>query len=163
MAPGSPPDDPVRGLAPCFISPRLLQSGGSFCLTLPAASDAPVRGARFGPGQSSPGANVVLHSARVAPIRGVFLSYLPVASDNDGEEEEYTAERILSDKPDPSTPGTRLYKVRWKGSAAWRDSGEPPNSCVPRYTSVWLEYLEANKIKLDVKDVLVHLVVGDQD
>ena len=26
-------------------------------------------------------------------------------SDDDGEEDEYTAERILSDKPDPSTPG----------------------------------------------------------
>ena len=84
-------------------------------------------------------------------------------SDNDGEEKKYTAERILSDKPDPSTPGRRLYKVRWKGFAASRDSGEPPNSCVPRYTSVWLEYLEAKKIILDVKDVLVHLVVGDQD
>ena len=36
-------------------------------------------------------------------------------SDNDEEEDEYTAERILSDKPDPSTPGGRLYKVRWKG------------------------------------------------
>ena len=44
---GSPPDDPVRGLAPCFIPPELLQSGGSFCRTLSAASDAPVRGAGF--------------------------------------------------------------------------------------------------------------------
>ena len=77
MAPGSPPDDPVRGLAPCFIPPRLLQSGGSFCRTLPAASDAPVRGAGFTLGRSSPGATVVLHSAPVAPIRGVFLSYSP--------------------------------------------------------------------------------------
>ena len=72
-----PPDDPVRGLAPCFIPPRLLQSGGSFCRTLPAASDAPVRGAGFTPGRSSPGANVVLHSAPVAPIQGIFLSYSP--------------------------------------------------------------------------------------
>ena len=77
VAPGSPPDDPVRGLAPCFIPPRLLQSGGSFCRTLSAASDAPVRGAAFTPGRSSPGANVVLHSAPVAPIRGVLLSYSP--------------------------------------------------------------------------------------
>ena len=83
--------------------------------------------------------------------------------DNDGEEDEYTAERILSDKPDPSTPGGRLYKVRWKGFAASRDSWEPPSSFVPRYTSVWLDYLKAKKIKLDVKDVLVHLVMGDRD
>ena len=77
VAPGSAPDDPVRGLAPCFIPPRLLQSGGSLCRILSAASDAPVRGAAFTPGRSSPGANVVLHSAPVGPIRGVFLSYSP--------------------------------------------------------------------------------------
>ena len=77
VAPGSPPDDPVRGLAPCFIPPRLPQSGGSFCRTLSAASDARVRGARFTPGRTSLGANVVLHSAPVALIRGVFLSYSP--------------------------------------------------------------------------------------
>ena len=75
VAPGSPPDDPVRGLAPCFIPPRLLQSGGSFCHILSAASDAPVRGTGFTPGRSSPGASAMLHSAPVAPIRGVFLSY----------------------------------------------------------------------------------------
>ena len=77
MALGPPPGDSVRGLAPCFIPPRLLQTGGSFCRTLPAASDAPVRGAEFTPGRSSRGAYVVLHSAPVAPIRGVFLLYSP--------------------------------------------------------------------------------------
>ena len=77
MAPGSPPDDPVGVLAPCFIPPRLLQSGGSFCHILSAASDAPVRGTGFTPGRSSPGASAVLHSAPVAPIRGVFLSLSP--------------------------------------------------------------------------------------
>ena len=75
VAPGSPPDDPVRGLAPCFIPPRLLQSGGSFCHILCAASDAAIRGTGFTPGPSNPGASAVLHSAPVAPIRGVFLSY----------------------------------------------------------------------------------------
>ena len=84
-------------------------------------------------------------------------------SDNDGEEDEYTADRILSEKPECSTPGRRQYKVRWKGSAALRDSWEPPSSFVPQYTSVWLNYLKAKKIKLDVKDVLVHLVMGDRD
>ena len=75
VAPGSPPDDPVRGLAPCFLPPRMLQSGASFCRILSAASDAPVRGTGFTPGRSSPGACAVLHSSLVAPIRGVFLSY----------------------------------------------------------------------------------------
>ena len=75
VAPGSPPDDPVRGLVPCFIPPRLLQSGASFDRILSVASDAAVRGTGFSPGRSSPGAWAVLHSAPVAPIRGVFLSY----------------------------------------------------------------------------------------
>ena len=75
VAPGPPPDDPVQGLVPCFIPPRLLQSGASFYRILSVASDAPVRGTGFSPGRSSPGAWAVLHSAPVAPIRGVFLSY----------------------------------------------------------------------------------------
>ena len=75
VAPGSPPDDPVRGLVPCFIPPRLLQSGASLYRILSVASDAPVRGTWFTPGRSSPGASAVLHSAPVAPIRGVSLTY----------------------------------------------------------------------------------------
>ena len=75
VAPGSPPDDPVRGLAPCFIPPRMLQSWASFCHILSAAPDAPVRGTGFTPGRSSSGASAVLLPAPAAPTRGVFLSY----------------------------------------------------------------------------------------
>ena len=75
VAPGSPPDDPVRELVPCFVPPRLLQSGASFFRFVSVASDAPVRATGFTPGRSSPGASAVLHSAPVASIRGVLLSY----------------------------------------------------------------------------------------
>ena len=75
VAPGSPADDPVRGLVPCFFLPRLLHSGASFYRILSVASDAPVRGTGFSPGRSSPGAWAVLLSTPDAPIRGVFLSY----------------------------------------------------------------------------------------
>ena len=42
-------------------------------------------------------------------------------SDDEGEDNDFTAERILTDKPDPGTPGGRLYKVRWKGFAASKE------------------------------------------
>ena len=43
-------------------------------------------------------------------------------SDEEGEDDNFTVEKILTDKPDPETPGGRLYRVRWKGFAASRDS-----------------------------------------
>ena len=83
-----------------------------------------------------------------------------VDSDDEGEDDDFTAEKILADKPDPGTPGGRLYKVRWKGFAASRDSWQPPSSFVPRYTTVWMDYLKKKGISLDVKDVLVDLVAA---
>ena len=83
-----------------------------------------------------------------------------VDSDDEGEDDDFTAEKILADKPDPGTPDGRLYKVRWKGFAASRDSWRPPSSFVPRYTAVWMDYLKKKNISLDVKDVLVHLVAA---
>ena len=85
----------------------------------------------------------------------------PFDSDNDGEEDEYTAKGILSDKPDPTRQERRPYKVQWKGFAALSDFWKPPSSFVRRYTSVWLDQLKAKKVNWDVKDVLVHLVIGD--
>ena len=97
------------------------------------------------------------HSGR--PVTFKFTAG-DVDSDDEGEDDDFTAERILADKPDPGTPGGRLSKVRWKRFAASRDLWEPPSSFVPRYTMAWMEYLKKKNISLDVKDVLVHLVAA---
>ena len=75
VAPGSPPDDPVRGLLPCFLLTRMLQSGASSYRILSVAPDSPVRGTGFTPGRSSRGASAVPLSAAGAPILALFLSY----------------------------------------------------------------------------------------
>ena len=38
-----------------------------------------------------------------------------VDSDDEVEDDDFTAVKVLTDKPDPGTPGRRLYKVRPKG------------------------------------------------
>ena len=81
-----------------------------------------------------------------------------VDSDEEVEHDDFTAEGILADKLEPGTTGGRLCKVHWKGFAASRDSWEPPSSFMPRYTTVWMDYLKKKNISLDVMDVLVHLV-----
>ena len=83
-----------------------------------------------------------------------------VDSEEEGEDDDFTAEKILTDKPDPGTPGGRFFEVCWKGFAASRESLEPPSSFVPRYTTIWMDYLRKKNIYLDVKDVLVHLVAA---
>ena len=81
-------------------------------------------------------------------------------SDDEGEDDDFTAEKILIDKPYPGTPEGRLYKLRWKGFAASRDFSKPPSSFLPRYTTVRMVYPKKKNISLGVKDVLVHLVAA---
>ena len=69
-----------------------------------------------------------------------------VDSDDEGEDDDFTAEKILADKPDPGTPGGRLNKVCSRGIAASRDSCEPRSSFVLRYTTVWMDYLKKKNI-----------------
>ena len=102
-------------------------------------------------------ARVMDHSGRLVTFE---FTAGDVDSDDEGEDNDFTAEKILADKPDPGTQGGRLYKVRWKGFAASRDLWEPPSSFVPRYTTVWMDYLKKKNISLDFKDVLVHLVAA---
>ena len=82
-------------------------------------------------------------------------------SDGDGEEDDYTGERILMDKPDPTTRGRRLYKVRRKQFTALQDSWEPLSCFLPTYTTVWLDYLKKKGISGDVKDFFLPLIMHE--
>ena len=85
-------------------------------------------------------------------------------SDDEGEEDDYTAERILTDKPDPATQGGGGIQGSLERICRFaRLFREPPSSFVPRYTTVWLDYLTKKGISLDVKGVLVHLIMEEQD
>ena len=85
-----------------------------------------------------------------------FKAGAPHSAD-DGEEDDYTSERILMDKADPCTPEEkRLYKVRWKGFAASRKSWAFPSSFVPTYTTARLNCFNKKGMSAHVKDVLVH-------
>ena len=92
------------------------------------------------------GDNKILHQdhKQLQPLapdpsrRAVTFGFNPgdLDSYDDVEEDDYTAKRILTGKPDPAWPGWRRYKVRWKEFAPLRDSWELPSSFVPRYTTV---------------------------
>ena len=136
IAPGSPPDDSVRGLGPCFIPPRMLQSGASFCRILSVASDAPSRGTGFTPGRSSPGISAVLRSASDAPFRGVFLSYSLRCLGRTGfspGRSSPAARALLHSAPDAPIPGVCLsYSLLCPGrSSPWSVApGSPPDDPV---------------------------------
>ena len=81
VAPGSFPNDPVRGLVPCSSPPRKLHCGASFCRILSVSSDAPVRGTGFFPGQSSPGLQPCSTPPRMLQSGASLCLILSVASD----------------------------------------------------------------------------------
>ena len=126
VAPGSPPDDPVRGLAPCFMPPRMLRSGASFYRILSVAPDATVRGTGFTPGRSSPGASAVPLSALGAPILAVFLSYSLRCLGRSSPETGFTpgrsspgASAVLLSAPDaPNRAVVLSYSLRCLGRSS---------------------------------------------
>ena len=84
-------------------------------------------------------------------------------SDDDGEEDYYTAEGILPDKPDPATPGGRLYKVCSKEFSPFAGLvGAFEKFCGGIYHGV-ARLSQKKGISIDVKDVLVHLMMHKPD
>ena len=76
-------------------------------------------------------------SVREPDLRGqhVSLSYAAHEADSDddyAEQDDYTVEKILAQRPKASAPGGLEFKVRWRGYGPSHDNWEPVSSFVPR-------------------------------
>ena len=96
--------------------------------------------------------------AREPDIRGkhVSLNYTAHEADSDddyAEQDNYTVEKILAQRPNASVPGGVEFKVRWRGYGPSHDTWEPVSSFVPRINTPFMEYVRRHKTKLQVSDL----------
>ena len=95
---------------------------------------------------------------REPDLRGqhVSLSYAAHEADSDddyAEQEDYTVEKILAQRPKASAPGGLEFKVRWRGYGPSHDTWEPVSSFVPRVNTPLMEYIRKHKTKIHVSDL----------
>ena len=95
---------------------------------------------------------------REPDLRGqhVSLSYAAHEADSDddyAEQDDYTVEKILAQRPKASAPGGLEFKVRWRGYGPSHDTWEPVSSFVPRVNTPFMEYIRKHKTKIHVSDL----------
>ena len=83
---------------------------------------------------------------REPDLRGqhVSLGYAAHEADSDddyAEQDDYTVEKILAQRPKASAPGGMEFKVRWRGYGPSHDTWEPVSSFVPRVNTPFMEYI----------------------
>ena len=86
----------------------------------------------------------------------VSLDYAAHEADPDddyAEQDDYTVERILAQRPNASAPGGLGFKVRWRGYGPSQDTWEPVFSVVPRINSPFMDYIRKHKTKIHVLDL----------
>ena len=81
---------------------------------------------------------------REPDLRGqhVSLSYAAHEADSDedyAEQDDYTVEKILAQRPKASAPGGLEFKVRWRGYGPSQDTWEPVSLFVPRVNTPFME------------------------
>ena len=86
----------------------------------------------------------------------VSLDYAAHEADSDddyAQQDGYTVEKILAQRPNASAPGGQEFKVRWQGYGPSDDTWEPVSSFVPRINTPFMDYICKHKIKIHVSDV----------
>ena len=86
----------------------------------------------------------------------VSLDYTAYEADSDddyAEQDDYTVEKILAQRPNASAPGGLEFKVRWRGYGLSHDTWEPVPSFVPRIITPFVGYIRKHKTKLHVSDL----------
>ena len=95
---------------------------------------------------------------REPDLRGqhVSLDYTADEADSDddyAEQDDYTVEKILAQRPNASAPRGLEFKVRWRGYGLSHDTWEPVSSFVPRINTPFMGYIRKHKTKLHVWDL----------
>ena len=95
---------------------------------------------------------------REPDLRGqhVSLDYAAHEADSDddyAEQEDYTVEKILAQRPNASAPGGLEFKVRWRGYGPSCDTSEAVSSFVLRINTPFMDYIGKHKTKIHVSDL----------
>ena len=99
------------------------------------------------------------HESQLRPrepdVRGKHVSLEHAAheadSDDDyAEQDDYSVEKILAQRPSASAPGGVEFKVRWRGYGPSHDTWETFSSFVPRINTPLMEYVRRHKTRIQV-------------
>ena len=67
-------------------------------------------------------------------------------SDDDyAEQDDYTVEKILAQRPNASAPGGLEFKVRWRGYGPSHHTWEPVSLFVPRKNTLFRDYVAGTR------------------
>ena len=95
---------------------------------------------------------------REPDLRGqhVALDYAAHEADSDdnyAEQDNYTVEKILAQRPNASAPGGLEFKIRWRGYGPSHDTWKPVSLFVPRIDTPFMDYIRKHKTKIRVSDL----------
>ena len=95
---------------------------------------------------------------REPDLRGQHVSpdYAAHEADSDddyAEQDDYTVEKILAQRPNAWAPGGLEFKVRWRGYWLSHDTWEPVSSFVPRINTPFMDYIRKHKTTIHVSDL----------